>query len=89
MLSNTHLLALTVLRATSQIVAGEDALCRCFPTDDWWPSAESWSDFNGTLGGKLIATDPLAAPCHDSRFGHYNATQCKSLQDTWTLPQTQ
>lgn len=60
--------------------------CRCLPDDTCWPSAQEWAHLNDTVGGKLIATVPLGAPCHDPT---YNATECSLLQATWAFPQDQ
>lgn len=64
------------------------AVCRCFPGDSCWPSASTWEAFNASVDGKLIATVPLASPCHDSGFATYNAEVCKALQNQWLEPQT-
>ena len=60
--------------------------CRCMPTDACWPTSDEWTKFNVSLGGKLLATTPLASPCHEPS---YNATECRYLQSQWTLPQLQ
>ncbi|EME82358.1 uncharacterized protein MYCFIDRAFT_175896 [Pseudocercospora fijiensis CIRAD86] len=52
--------------------------CRCFPGDTCWPSAQDWSAFNTSVAGKLVPTIPLAAPCHESPFGAYNATALRA-----------
>lgn len=62
--------------------------CRCFPGDNCWPTEAAWNDFNLTLGGKLIATRPIASPCHVDPFEAYNATRCAILQSKWGFPQT-
>lgn len=64
--------------------------CRCFPGDDCWPSAKEWDHFNTTLDGKLVATVPLAAACHDSQFGvDFSTTECSTLREGWTSPENQ
>ncbi|TGJ87544.1 hypothetical protein E0Z10_g1203 [Xylaria hypoxylon] len=60
--------------------------CRCYPGDNCWPSASVWDAFNETIGGRLIATTPLAAPCHDSTFGLYDAIECANLKAAWLTP---
>jgi hypothetical protein len=62
--------------------------CRCFPGDQCWPSNSEWSQFNRTLGGKLIATVPIASACHNDAFGPYNADQCTKLRSVWGFPET-
>ena len=63
-------------------------ICRCFPTDNCWPSKSQWKAFNETLDGKLLLTMPLASACHQDRFTEFNAQQCAELQSAWTLPET-
>lgn len=63
------------------------AICRCFPGDLCWPSDDTWQAFNTTLGGKLVKTVPLAAPCHDDTFTTYDAGQCQAIQAQWFEPQ--
>lgn len=58
--------------------------CRSFPGDDLWPSVADWAQLNDTVGGRLIATVPLGAPCHDPT---YDATVCGTLQASWTSPE--
>jgi len=69
--------------------------CRCFPGDACWPSTEQWHWFNTTIGGKLIATVPIAATCHDfastttaANISLYDANQCTALDANWYLPET-
>lgn len=59
--------------------------CRCFPGDSCWPAAVVWGSFNNTVGGKLVATVPLATPCHGAAF---NEAECDALRATWLLPST-
>ena len=61
--------------------------CRCFPSDMCWPTLAIWQDFNKTIGGRLIATVPLASPCHDDGFSPYNTRECDYLQAQWEWPQ--
>lgn len=62
--------------------------CRCFPGDACWPTVDEWSQFNKTLDGKLIATVPVGAVCHDSKFGPYDAVRCAALRESWLLSST-
>jgi hypothetical protein len=62
--------------------------CRCFPGDSCWPTADQWDEFNKTLGGKLIATIPIASACHLDAFESYNAQKCADLQSIWGFPET-
>jgi hypothetical protein len=86
--SNAGLISLAFLATLSSAVLASDDQCRCFPGDECWPSVSKWSSFNETLGGKLIATVPLAAVCHDSPSTHpdwpaYDEAACSQLQQKW------
>jgi FAD/FMN-containing dehydrogenase len=63
--------------------------CRCFPGDACWPSQKSWGEFNRTLGGKLIATVPVASACHDDFAGlvSFDAAECARVQENWAKPE--
>lgn len=66
-----------------------ESQCHCFPGDLCWPSTEQWAAFNSSLGGKLIATRPLASPCHlNDGISAYNEKDCERLREKWMLPQT-
>ncbi|KAF7879033.1 hypothetical protein EAF04_000233 [Stromatinia cepivora] len=61
--------------------------CRCFPGDTCWPSSGKWDAFNKTVEGRLIATIPIASPCHDTFPGiSYNADKCAEIQANWPRP---
>lgn len=77
------------LALAATINAQCDSDCKCFPGDDCWPTVEEWNDFNSTIDGKLIATVPLAAACHDSEWASYNNETCTKVQDSWLDPETQ
>lgn len=71
--------------ALSAIICAVQAQdCRCFPGDECWPTTADWSQLNQTVGGRLVATVPLAAPCHDPI---YDAAECQRLRDNWVWPQ--
>jgi len=62
--------------------------CRCFPGDACWPSSAKWAEFNQTVGGRLIATVPIASVCHDSFPGvKYDAQKCANVQANWPRPE--
>ena len=44
---------------------------------------------NRTIGGKLIATIPLAAACHDDEWATYDNATCTKMQNAWLDPETQ
>ncbi|KAF2679744.1 FAD-binding domain-containing protein [Lentithecium fluviatile CBS 122367] len=68
------------LLAASFARAASPAQCKCFPGDECWPSKELWDKFNTTLGGKVIANEPLAAPCHDP---NYDESRCAAVKEKW------
>jgi hypothetical protein len=67
---------------------GKRSQCRCFPGDGCWPKKADWDAFNATLGGKLIATKPIASACHVDPFAPYDAQACADLQAVWDFPAT-
>ncbi|KAI1436360.1 hypothetical protein GGR50DRAFT_651932 [Xylaria sp. CBS 124048] len=69
-------------------IAGPANRCRCFPGDPCWPTDTEWGAFNRTVGGRLVATIPIAAVCHDNPWVPYDAEACAALQATWDYPQT-
>ncbi|EFQ35837.1 FAD binding domain-containing protein [Colletotrichum graminicola M1.001] len=96
MVSFLNLLALAPAAVSAASIGGplahlarqSDADCRCYPGDACWPTAADWDAFNQTVGGRLIATVPIGAPCHDSSFGSYNEAECTALQNAWGSPET-
>ncbi|KAI1095728.1 FAD binding domain-containing protein [Rostrohypoxylon terebratum] len=65
-----------------------DSDCRCFPGDACWPTSTQWAAFNHTVGGRLVATIPIASVCHENDFVAYDAGACANLQAVWNYPQT-
>lgn len=70
----------------SSAAAVTSSLCRYLAGDAGWPSTRSWKSLNATVGGRLVASFPLGAPCHDPM---YNATECAILQSEWLTPTLQ
>jgi hypothetical protein len=68
--------------ATSQ----SSARCKTVPGDKAWPSKSEWNSFNRTVGGRLVATVPLGAPCHGSTFDN---TTCEDLKSQWQTEKIQ
>lgn len=62
--------------------------CRCFPGDACWPGSTEWAAFNQTVGGRLIATVPIASVCHYDNLTAYDPVACADLQAVWNYPQT-
>ncbi|KAI1393001.1 FAD-binding domain-containing protein [Hypoxylon trugodes] len=68
-----------------------DSQCRVIPGDTTWPSEDDWNLLNQTVGGKLIATVPIASPCHRSSEGNadsFDQSKCDALRDEWFFPKT-
>ncbi|KAK1139768.1 hypothetical protein N8T08_011164 [Aspergillus melleus] len=80
MLTLTSILSLFLF---TSILDPTAAICRCLPGDPCWPAPATWSQFNASISGQLIATNPLGAPCHDP---NYDAARCAQLRDNWTHP---
>jgi hypothetical protein len=74
----TTLVAVGIL--TIAVNARDQPRRRCAYGDDCWPDARAWSDFNTTVGGRLIRSFPSAAACHTER---YNADQCNGARQSW------
>ncbi|KAJ0158908.1 putative FAD-linked oxidoreductase [Colletotrichum tanaceti] len=69
-------------------ITQRDSACRCFPGENCWPTTTKWAAFNQTVGGRLIATVPIGAVCHDSSFGAYDEAKCAALQSSWASSET-
>ena len=54
--------------------------CRNIPGDPGWPSTCAWNALNATVGGRLIATVPLAHVCHDPT---YDKAACDYVTENW------
>jgi hypothetical protein len=59
--------------------------CKVFPGDALWPSQNVWNLFNATLGGALIKTVPLAAPCYNN-WPERDAAACQYVTEHWSDP---
>ncbi|KAK4161600.1 6-hydroxy-D-nicotine oxidase [Cladorrhinum sp. PSN259] len=57
--------------------------CKVFPGDAQWPSQSTWDAFNKVLGGALIRTVPLVAPCYQNT-GLYDADKCAAITGNYT-----
>ncbi|KAI1826932.1 FAD-binding domain-containing protein [Xylaria intraflava] len=84
--------AVTIASYYSDIFTDSSQSCRFIPGDSSWPSEAAWAELNGTVDGRLIATVPIAAPCHKSVFGQpnplFDEDKCASLRDNWFFPET-
>ncbi|KAK3985305.1 6-hydroxy-D-nicotine oxidase [Cladorrhinum sp. PSN332] len=57
--------------------------CKVFPGDAEWPSQSTWDAFDKVLGGALIKTVPLAAPCYQNT-GLYDAEKCALITNSYS-----
>ncbi|KAI0172769.1 FAD-binding domain-containing protein [Hypoxylon sp. FL1284] len=68
-------------------VLGQDApSCRCTPGDSCWPSQSEWDQLNTDVGGKLIATRPIAEACYPasgSGSGAQDPADCDYVAQQW------
>jgi hypothetical protein len=62
--------------------------CKAFPGDAEWPSEGTWKTFDNLLGGALINTVPIAAPCYRN-LGVYDAEKCAAVRDSFRNPYLQ
>lgn len=63
-----------------------NATCRTLPGDADWPSSSEWSSLNTTIEGRLIASVPLGAYCHDLPFNIYNESMCAEVKADYAFP---
>lgn len=63
---------------------GNSSSCRNMPGDASWPSFSEWDFLNQTVGGRLIAAQPLAQPCYGTTR---DAVVCAKLQEEWITPE--
>ncbi|KAI0881334.1 FAD-binding domain-containing protein [Annulohypoxylon maeteangense] len=84
------LVSLIVVIVAATINYGGTQQCRVIPGDQSWPNLTDWNALNQTVHGKLIATVPIAAPCHHSLgdAATFNQDQCDALRDNWFFPTT-
>ncbi|KAL2126475.1 hypothetical protein VTI74DRAFT_843 [Chaetomium olivicolor] len=78
---------LLLTRLASGALAGgvtppNSTTCRNIPGDARWPTIEAWNRLNATVGGKLIATVPIAHVCHDPS---YSVEACAQVTQQWDL----
>lgn len=66
----------------STLAAGE---CRAYPGDELWPAKTQWNALNDLLGGALISTIPVAAPCYQA-WGRFDEEKCDKVLANWTNP---
>lgn len=57
--------------------------CKVFPGDKAWPSNLIWNVFDLLLGGALIKTAPISAPCYSGWPKDRNAAECSYITNNW------
>ncbi|KAI1154074.1 FAD-binding domain-containing protein [Nemania diffusa] len=60
--------------------------CKPIPGDRSWPATAEWDKLNSTVGGRLIATLPIAHVCHDPS---YSEEACQPLKEKWGVAELQ
>ncbi|KAF1834148.1 hypothetical protein BDW02DRAFT_598395 [Decorospora gaudefroyi] len=62
------------------------ASCKTFLDNSSWPKDIIWKLFDVLLGGALIPTKPVAAPCYDSQWGKKDSAKCADVTNNFTNP---
>ncbi|KAF2019530.1 FAD-binding domain-containing protein [Aaosphaeria arxii CBS 175.79] len=57
----------------------KNSSCKTFPGDDNWPTIGEWDTLNDLLGGALISSAPVAAPCYNSAWGPKDLSKCNEV----------
>jgi hypothetical protein len=70
---------------TNDVSKRSTTQCKVFPSDLFWPIDLIWDIFDLLLGGALIKTTPLAAPCYKTFGGENvaNAAECAYISANW------
>ncbi|KAI1637124.1 FAD binding domain-containing protein [Biscogniauxia mediterranea] len=99
-MTSRHLIGLVQLLALAAAAAvrscNATSVCRTIPGDASWPSRSEWDALNQTVSGRLIATVPIAAPCHNAASvsgqltasSLFNQDACDTLRSNWYFPET-
>jgi hypothetical protein len=68
----------------------QSGACKVIPSDDDFPSARVWQDFNINkfVNGALITPLPLASSCYKD-WGNYDEQKCVAIAMNWTNPYLQ
>jgi hypothetical protein len=62
--------------------------CKKFPGDSDFPTPHVWSDLDLLLGGALIKTTPIGAPCYKSSDAH-DVAKCEDILARFTTADLQ
>lgn len=63
-----------------------NSTCKKLPGDADWPSSSVWASLNTTVEGRLIASVPLGAYCHDAPYNIYDETMCNAVKADYAFP---
>lgn len=63
--------------------------CKAYPGTPEWPSDLVWKQFDTLLGGRLVKTVPLAAPCFNSWPQVKDEARCAVVKSRWGTPRFQ
>lgn len=94
MLSSLSFLAFATLQGCHAVSVSSlqeeepSRLCKAAPGSADWPTAQTWADFNQTVGGRLIKAVPPAAVVSGTLIGARSSC-CRIAQDsrgTWGNP---
>lgn len=66
----------------ANITERSSSQCKVFPGDALWPQEWIWDIFDILLGGALVKTIPIAAPCYPGPY--QNAARCATVVNNWT-----
>lgn len=53
------------------------------PSDDCWPSDDTWAQLNATVNGRLLRPKPPASVCYPEE-SNYDVAACNDVIKTWT-----
>ncbi|RYP17994.1 hypothetical protein DL765_004213 [Monosporascus sp. GIB2] len=68
------------LSTLTALTGDSNRTCKSIPGDAGWPSWSEWAQLNTTVGGRLVATVPVAHVCHQTGpFAAFNETACEEL----------
>lgn len=81
-LGNICLVLAGLAIGTVSAIPAHPKTCRNIPGDPRWPGPRAWAQLNATVGGRLIATTPIATVCHDPSF---SAEACARVEGQWNV----
>ncbi|CAE6478775.1 unnamed protein product, partial [Rhizoctonia solani] len=62
------------------LISGSLGVDYCSFGEICWPSDSTWSNFNASINGRLVAPRPPAWPCHDP---NYDEATCNNVKANW------